>query len=150
MSRRVVILQRENDRMAVVAAALTDRGHTVVLTQSVAEATELVREQCGALLIDAPSPDCDDSLCGWVRREVRPMPTMVGVLTPEQEREEEQEQKADAEDHGLEPAEAGEVSGSEARRRGCEGCMRVLPSDTATAAIVAAVRRAVRWWPGDD
>ncbi len=162
MSRRVVILQREGDRMAAVAAILSERGHPVTVVGSTDEAAALVRDRCGVLLIDALEPDCNGTLYSYVRHEVRPMPAMVGVLAPEPDDEDEGGDPGsvadpDTAEHGDSGqgtgdgmAVPGALPGREATPHPCHGCMVVLTADTGAEEIAAAVEAAGRWWPGDD
>jgi CheY-like chemotaxis protein len=166
MSRRVVILQRESDRMAVVAALLTERGHSVVVARTDAEAVALVREQCAAILIDGPRTTCEGTLCGFIRREIRPMPAMVGVLESDDERARPDSSSPGAFAAGRSgvpgaaPPDVPDTGHPDAPTTGrpdtpgsghpCEQCMVMLPPRSAPAEIVAAVEDQVRWWPGDD
>jgi hypothetical protein len=120
MSRRVVILQRKNERLAVLAAKLIERGYSVVVARSETEALRLVEDACMTLVVDGPDLGREDSVCRYVQDQVRPMPMIVAIL---------------AKGQPFPSANTEHV--------------KVLPARTDMNEVVGIVVGASSWWPGD-
>ena len=113
---------RDSKAVAAAAALLAERGHTVAVARDEEEAAALVRAAAVVLLVDAPClEDGRPTLCSRVLEEVRPLPTIVGVLGPGQQKEAER----------------------------CARWLVPVPCHASVAEIVAVVESAAAWWPGD-
>ena len=117
----VVAVARSRPLIARILQLLEEDGFEITVTRTEDEALEHVRSSVVVLLDCPDAACCPDGLCGWIVREIRPVPPVVAMVD----------------------------WGSREPRARCDRCYAVYTRADQPEAVARAVRSAAVWWPGD-